>query len=331
MRALDFSTLTQPLTPGDLQMVAGTAKRGNKVIVWVTAVVVALIGLFVILAMLASGSFSPILSVLPQLLIFGTVVSVLVIAAAAASRHRKQYLARVGRFAAANGMTFRFDTVPTGLNGMIFDEGHSRKINEVISSPDGYEIGNLEYVTGSGKNRQTHTFGFIRVALSRHLPNMVLDARKNNFWKFTNLPDSFDRSQRLSLEGDFDTYFDLYVPKQFERDALYVFTPDVMQALIDNGSDYDMEIVDDQLYMYRTTKHDLASEASLRGALVMMDAISAEVTHQTMRYSDERVAGNQSGQVVSTTGQRLKRGLNPIIIVVVIVVILQLFLQFVIR
>ena len=40
------------------------------------------------------------------------------------------------------------------------------------------------------------------------------------------------RTQVLSLEGDFDRYFTLYCPKEYERDALYVFTPDLM-ALLD--------------------------------------------------------------------------------------------------
>lgn len=39
----------------------------------------------------------------------------------------------------------------------------------------------------------------------------------------------------LSLEGDFDRYFTLYCPGDYERDALYVFTPDLLALLIDES------------------------------------------------------------------------------------------------
>ncbi len=49
----------------------------------------------------------------------------------------------------------------------------------------------------------------------------------------------------LELEGDFGKHFELHVPAGYERDALYVLTPDVMQVLIDEAADRRVEIVDD--------------------------------------------------------------------------------------
>ncbi|MEO7546479.1 MAG: hypothetical protein ABIT21_09370 [Terrimesophilobacter sp.] len=76
------------------------------------------------------------------------------------------------------------------------------------------------------------------------VPNMILDAKSNNFL-WTNLPQNFSRNQVLSLEGDFDKHFTLYCPKEYEHDALYVFTPDLMTRLIDHAAGYDVELVDD--------------------------------------------------------------------------------------
>ncbi len=60
----------------------------------------------------------------------------------------------------------------------------------------------------------------------------------------------WERGQRLSLEGDFDRYFHLSCPAGYERDALYLFTPDVMARFVDNASALEVEIVDDWMFLY---------------------------------------------------------------------------------
>ncbi len=245
------------------------------------------------------------------------------------SRAHKFRRARILSFAAANELEYRERVIPEGMNGLIFDEGRDKTIEEQLLFPDGMEIGRYSYVTGHGKNQQTHSYSYIRVSLFRHLPNMVLDAKKNNLWKFTNLPDSFDPSQQLRLEGDFNEHFNLYVPKEYEQDALYVFTPDVMQALIENGKEYDIEVVDDKLYFYTPSKIDLASQVNLQNALTMVNIVSSEFTHQSNRYSDDRVIANHSGAKVAESGQRLKKTLNPFFIVIVMIVIGYFLLQFI--
>jgi hypothetical protein len=97
------------------------------------------------------------------------------------------------------------------------------------------------------------------IQLDRALPHMVLDAVQNDRkilgQRVSNLPARFDLAQRLSREGDFDRYFTLYAPADYERDALYVFTPDLMALLIDEagsgeGGSMDVEIIDDRMYVY---------------------------------------------------------------------------------
>ena len=96
------------------------------------------------------------------------------------------------------------------------------------------EFANYRYTTGSGKNKTTHTWGYVAVKLDVPLPHIVLDAKGNNGIFGSNLPATFDKDQRLSLEGDFDEYFSLYCPQGYEPDALYLFTPDIMARFIDN-------------------------------------------------------------------------------------------------
>ena len=82
------------------------------------------------------------------------------------------------------------------------------------------------------------------------LPHIVLDSTGNNSVFGSNLPVTFDADQLLGLEGDFDRHFSLYCPADYERDALYLFTPDIMARFIDNAAVLDVEIVDDWLFLY---------------------------------------------------------------------------------
>src|SRR5690606_23471582 len=116
------------------------------------------------------------------------------------------------------------------------------------------EFGNHSYTVKQGKSSVTHTWGYVAVKLDVPLPNIVLDAVGNNTLFGSNLPARFDRDQRLSLEGDFDQYFQLYCPEGYERDALYLFTPDIMARFIDNAAQLDAEIVDDWLFLYSKRK-----------------------------------------------------------------------------
>jgi hypothetical protein len=131
---------------------------------------------------------------------------------------------------------------------MIFRSGGGGRDDEHFASTSGREtrFGNCSYSVGvSGDTQTSISRGYLAVRLDAPLPHLVLDAKANNGLLATRLPGQFARDQVLQLEGDFDRYFTLYAPRQYERDALYVFTPDLMATLIDHGSDYDVEIVDD--------------------------------------------------------------------------------------
>jgi hypothetical protein len=140
---------------------------------------------------------------------------------------------------------------------------------------------------------------------------MVLDARDNNaLGRFSNLPDVFNRNQTLKLEGNFNNYFTLYAPAEYARDALYVFTPDVMAALIDSGSKYDLEVMDNSLWIYSKGRFDM-NEPTLRQLLKIADTIGGELGDQSAGYVDERV-GDRSANIVAAPGKRLKKSINLI-------------------
>ncbi len=248
---------------------------------------------------------------------------------------------RLATFARANGLSFVGAVPNPPLPGLIFSQGSSRAASSALRGehPRFVEFANYRYTTGSGKNRTTHRWGYVAIKLDAPLPHIVLDALGNNgLFGSTNLPIGFDRDQRLSLEGDFDRHFALYCPAGYERDALYLFTPDVMARFIDNAAELDVEIVDDWLFLY--AKRDLvtldpATWAWLFGAVgALLDKLA-----QWSRWRDERLAAppvpdaavsNPSTALpfdaptgvltpppgVATGGRRLRRGVPWLAIVI---------------
>ncbi|MEP6480475.1 MAG: hypothetical protein ABJA94_00540 [Rhodoglobus sp.] len=219
---------------------------------------------------------------------------------------------RLDTFAQENGLIFsRADPNPQ-YPGSIFGQGDSRVVTEHLrSATDRFvDYGNYRYVTGSGKSRTTHNWGFLALQMDRALPNIVLDSKANNgLFGSTNLPAVFAKSQVLHLEGDFDKYFTLYCPKEYEADALYIFTPDLMALLIDEASPFDVEIVDKWLFVYSSKVFDLRQPALHQRLFRIVDTVGAKALSQTDRYTDERV-GDFAANVVAPGGQRLKRGIS---------------------
>ncbi|MBX3093916.1 MAG: hypothetical protein KF680_05150 [Cryobacterium sp.] len=213
--------------------------------------------------------------------------------AIAQSAARRRY--RITKFATRNGMLYSTTVSTPQYPGAIFEVGRSRQVYERLWRHDAppLDIGNYRYTTGSGKNKQTHLWSFLGLRLPRRLPHMLLDAKGNNSLFGSNLPVSFNKNQRLSLEGDFDRHFTLYCPREYESDALYIFTPDLMALLIDEAAKLDVEIVDDWMFVYSRSKLDLANPHALAPLFNIVDTVGRKTSKRSERYADDRVLGSQ--------------------------------------
>ncbi|WP_437583867.1 hypothetical protein ACSAGD_01085 [Paramicrobacterium sp. CJ85] len=197
----------------------------------------------------------------------------------------------LAEFAFANGWRFEPATSRLRYPGLIFPNFAGNAEDRTTASGDrSFDIGNYTFIERTTKVFLRHQWHYIAIRLERNLPHMVLDSRGNNPVVGSNLPMTVARDQVLSLEGDFDRYFTLYCPREYERDALYVFTPDLMALLIDNVAVYDAEIVDDWLFFYSTTPFEPRDEAQWRRMLSIVDVVGAKALSRTERYTDSRTA-----------------------------------------
>jgi hypothetical protein len=230
--------------------------------------------------------------------------------AVSAQRRREERGYRLNGFARANRMEYLPGMLAPALPGVIFGQGSSRMATDLVRSqrPRFVEFGNYEYTTGSGKSSTTHRWGYVAIKLDVPLPHIVLDATGNDgIFGGSNLAATFDRDQRLSLEGDFDTYFSLYCPEGYERDALYLFTPDIMARFIDNAAALDVEIVDDWLFLYAKSDLSTLNPAVWAWLFSCVGALLAKFD-QWARWRDDRL--DLTGRASTPAVERRSTG-NP--------------------
>lgn len=335
-RTIDYSALFVPVTREDVAAFRVERARAvstgspQQVTAIITAIAIGFAGLLmvivvivpslVLIAGLVAGSSDllDIVTLVPGVGLFAALV-VVALRAYRQWRASAEQRLRMTRFAAANG--FRFVEKSEGPNypGAIFGLGSSRAVTDHFRTPEGrfIDFGNYSYVTGSGRSRTTHRWGFLAMHLDRALPHMVLDSRSNNgLFGSTNLPAVFHKDQVLSLEGDFDQFFTLYCPKEYERDALYVFTPDLMALLIDEAAPFDVEIVDQWLFVFSARPFPLADATTYQRLLRIVTTVGAKALSQTDRYVDERI-GAFEANLVAPSGQRLRKGVSWIGIAII--------------
>lgn len=247
------------------------------------------------------------------------VLSVAMMVSAQMKFNRK--MVRVRRFAEANGLRFLPRNNKPPYKGIIFNVAGSTDCiaNNIVYSTTShapqsleFEVGSYLYTVGSGKSSTRYGWTYIRIKLDRNLPHMVLDAKANNHRLFgadlgTNLPVAFTKDQILHLEGNFDEYFTLYAPREYEDDALYVFTPDVMAMLIDESSQFDAEVIDNEIYFYTEgAGADVSDPAFMQRLMAIVTTLGSKIDAQTEHYSDDHVIAQVSANTVGSGGRQLR-------------------------
>ena len=195
---------------------------------------------------------------------------------------------RLDQFARANGWTYTPVVRTLVRPGMMFETGTTRATYDVIGweDPRSVEIGDHVYSPSPFRNEVVRR-GYVGIRLDVSLPHIVLDAVKNNLaGEGSSLRFRVDPAQKLSLEGDFDRHFALYCPEGYERDALYLFSPDIMARFIDHAADFDVEITDDWLMLSTRDQVCTLDPAEWQQLLDLIAAIEHKLG-QWGRWRDE--------------------------------------------
>jgi hypothetical protein len=171
---------------------------------------------------------------------------------------RKSQQATLELFIVENGwqplLSPSIECVATSL----LNAGHDQNISQAFEGSYrglNFSAAQYEYVTGSGKSQQTHSFINLAFTLAQKYPLIVLDDKQNNFLMFSDLPNRIPNGRQLQLEGNFNKRFRTTVLPGTERDVLQVLTPDFMAELLAQSVKGDIEIEANHLFVIKETDH----------------------------------------------------------------------------
>ena len=209
--------------------------------------------------------------------------------------------------AIARGWHYNFAWDPADFPATLFRTGRQAWVENVshLHEPRLIEAGNHSYMTTEGP-RARREIGFVSIELDRTLPHMYLASTQRAAGGGNRpYPLPFPSDQRLSLEGDFDRWFRLYCPREYERDALYILTPDVMALMIDEAPGFDIEVIDNQMFLIARHPFDMTDKRVFDFAQRVSATLGNKTAHQSAGYRDERSA---DAAFIDESGARLRTG-----------------------
>ncbi|WP_437583684.1 hypothetical protein ACSAGD_00195 [Paramicrobacterium sp. CJ85] len=211
---------------------------------------------------------------------------------------------RLARLAQTNGCIYT--PVASGLSGhpgLLPSMGE--RFSDIVQTPEAphITIGNLAYQQRTSRGGATnHTWGFITVQLDRRFPHTILDSRTNQGFSGGALPHQY-QGGAVQLEGDFARHFWLFCPAGYDSDIRFLLTPDLMADLIDEGSSFDVEIIDDRLLFYKPGGLILGDAQEWRVINRLLARVGAGMRKRSGRYTDDRSLDG----VVAPQGARMQK------------------------
>lgn len=116
-------------------------------------------------------------------------------------------------------------------------------------------VGQHDYLCEMGDNIERisgQPFSGISISLPKKLPQIFINSLANDRIKG---PDFlFAPGQKLSLEGNFDQYFQAFAPKKAQSLTLSILTPDIMETLTTYGKQFDIEINENHIYIISASR-----------------------------------------------------------------------------
>lgn len=134
-------------------------------------------------------------------------------------------------------------------------------------------------------------FSGIELQLPKKLPHIFLDAHAND--RKTRRPEFvYDPENRVSLEGDFDRYFQAYAPTAHKMLALSILTPEVLQTCIRSTHRFDVEIIEDKVRLIVPSKRVTRNERLQQELMVAAEAVMKEIDHRLRSWNEAGLVGD---------------------------------------
>jgi hypothetical protein len=156
------------------------------------------------------------------------------------------------QLATANYWKYTGDKDCSHEMGIMFRQGDKNMENKGVSITNCIEgnagdhrfrIFNFHLVTGgSGKNKSSFGYTVFSFKFEGNFPHIYLNNKHNSM--------GIKINNYIPIPGEFEKQFLLSAPKEYEVEALQIFTPDVLAYFLDNGLYYDIEFVDQEMLVF---------------------------------------------------------------------------------
>lgn len=163
-------------------------------------------------------------------------------------------------FASEKGFTYEKTGNVELEKGLMFKQGDFRNITNVVRGTEGsvpITFFNYRFDIGHGKNRKIYEYVVFEFKTGGTFPNLVLNYTKGRF--------TLSKGKPLKVSG-LENHYEIFVPEQYEIEALQIFTPDVLALLIDLELKADIELCDGEILVYTEGMVNSRAELDMRYA-----------------------------------------------------------------
>ncbi len=181
----------------------------------------------------------------------------------------------IGQIAQSFGYTY-VNSAPFDISGTIFTRDPSHAIREVMSGAYRdmpLRIFTYLYTVHAGKSSHAVYDAVAELTYPAELPHIVLVRKISLSSVGDTAPFSSSIGlEKVELEGDFDTYFSLYVEQGAQVKIREIFQPDLMQWFIDHFADHDLEVNGTKIYLLQ--RGQLSSRKEYVALHTLADAVT---------------------------------------------------------
>ncbi len=150
------------------------------------------------------------------------------------------------QFAETNSWTYIGNTDASGESGVMFKQGSGVGVLEhlIAGSVDGRAMRLFQYQFSvkRGKDRESFFYTVFSFKFKGSFPDVYLNNKHNAY--------SISVGEEIPLPVEFEKQFSLSAPKEYEVEALEIFTPEVLAKLLDGGFTHDVEFIGQEMHLF---------------------------------------------------------------------------------
>ena len=178
-----------------------------------------------------SGTYLPYLIVIPVIFLFQR-----------RSEYRKMFWIEYAKY---RGWSYLPSGWADAESGMMFHQGNYRVLTDVVSGDilnHPLTLCNYKFRIGSGKNAQIYAYTVAIVTFTGKFPHVYVDRLDHGY--------GLRVGRALPLPTEVAKQFKICSPPEYEIEALAIFDPEILAHLLDLKFNYDMELIDQKLYIF---------------------------------------------------------------------------------